>query len=79
MIDERRIPWLLRRGMKELDVVVTRFYERYYPTASEAERVEFVRLLDETEDPDIWAWLMGFEPPPAGITTNVIEQLRRHR
>lgn len=79
MHDERRIRWLLRRGMKELDVVVTRYYEQRYPTAPADERATFVALLNEAEDPDIWAWLMGYAEAPTAAIRNVIEQLRLHR
>ena len=72
-----RIRWLLRRGMKELDVVVTRYYEHHYPHVSEAEQVTFVRLLETVEDPDIWSWVMDYLPVPAEYA-DVIERLRVH-
>lgn len=72
-----RLRWLLRRGMKELDVVVTRYYERHYATAANAERAAFVKLLETVEDPDIWAWVMNYTPVPAEYT-DVIERLRSY-
>jgi antitoxin CptB len=59
-----RIPWLLRRGMKELDILVTRYYERDYPHASPEDQALFLALLTEVEDPDIWAWSMGYQAIP---------------
>jgi len=70
-----RLRWLLRRGMKELDVVVTRYYERHFSSAAEAERAAFVRLVETAEDPDIWAWLMDYQPVPAEYA-DVIKRLR---
>lgn len=76
-ISDSRLRWMCRRGMKELDVMVTRYHERRYPTAPAAERAAFVSLLEEVEDPDIWAWAMGHLEAPA-VYTDVIEQLRIH-
>jgi len=72
-----RVRWLLRRGMKELDVVVTRYYEQHYPNVSEAEQATFVRLLETVEDPDIWSWVMDYSPVPAEYA-DVIDRLRVH-
>ncbi|WP_420465249.1 succinate dehydrogenase assembly factor 2 [Panacagrimonas sp.] len=78
MTDERRLRWLLRRGMKELDVMVTRYHTHRYASAPETERASFVRLLETVEDPDIWSWAMGYaEPPPEYL--ELIAQLRVHR
>ncbi|MDB5967938.1 MAG: succinate dehydrogenase assembly factor 2 [Hydrocarboniphaga sp.] len=70
-----RLRWLLRRGMKELDVVVTRYYERHFATASETERAAFVSLIETAEDPDIWAWVMDYQAVPAEYA-DVVERLR---
>ena len=75
--EKGRIQWLLRRGMRELDVVVTRYYERRFAAASEAERAVFVKLLETVEDPDLWAWIMGHQIPPAEYA-DVVAQLQRH-
>lgn len=78
MDDERRLRWLLRRGMKELDVMVMRYHAGRWPEAPPTERAAFVRLLESVEDPDIWAWTMGYTdtPPEYG---ELIAQLRIHR
>ena len=78
MTDDRRLRWLLRRGMKELDVMVTRYHAHRYAQASEAERACFVHLLETEEDPDIWSWAMGYAEPPAAYA-ELIAQLRIHR
>ncbi len=71
-----RLRWLCRRGMKELDVMVTRYLDGRYEGAPEAEKEAFVRLLSTAEDPDIWSWAMGYAPTPDEYQ-DVIEQLRR--
>lgn len=78
MENEGRLRWLLRRGMKELDVLTERYYARRWPQAPEVERAAFVRLLQTVEDPDLWSWSLGQSQPPAEFA-DVVEQLRRHR
>ncbi|MFA5939240.1 MAG: succinate dehydrogenase assembly factor 2 [Sinimarinibacterium sp.] len=73
-----RLRWLLRRGMKELDVLMERYYAARYPGAPASERAEFLRLVMLAEDPDIWAWVMGYDTTPAEYTA-IVEQLRIHR
>ena len=68
--------WRLRRGMKELDVLLERYHQRRLPSASPNERAALARLLDR-EDPEIWQWVMQQAPVPAEFT-DVIAQLRRH-
>ena len=58
MSEEPRLRWLCRRGMKELDVVMTRYLESHYASASDAEKSGFKALL-EMPDPDIYALLLG--------------------
>jgi antitoxin CptB len=70
--------WLLRRGMKELDVLTERYYTHRYAAAPAAERAAFVALLQQTEDPDLWSWVMDQSPVPAEYRDVVVE-LRRHR
>ncbi len=77
-MDPARLKWLLRRGMKELDVMVTRYHDARYPTAPAAERAAFEQLLQEAEDPDIWSWAMGYSEVPA-LYADVIRELRVHR
>ncbi len=76
-MDEPRLRWMLRRGMKELDVLVTRYYERDYAKASPTAQNTFLKLLTEVEDPDIWAWVMSHAEPPLEFKA-LIHELRRH-
>lgn len=77
-MDEKRLKFLLRRGMKELDVMVSRYHDGRYAEAPVQERETFVRLLSEVEDPDIWSWAMGYAEVPADYQA-VIEQMRVYR
>lgn len=78
MDDERRLRWMLRRGMKELDIMVMRYHAGRYAEAPPLEREAFVRLLETVEDPDIWSWSMSYSEVPSEYLA-VIEQLRIYR
>ena len=58
MSELSRLRWLCRRGMKELDVVMSRYLEQYYESASSAEQQCFKTLL-EMPDPDLYHLLLG--------------------
>ena len=58
MSELSRLRWLCRRGMKELDVVMTGYLENYYLEANESDQQSFKTLL-EMQDPDLFALLVG--------------------
>jgi antitoxin CptB len=76
--NDGRLRWLLRRGMKELDVLMERYHTKRFDQAPAQEKGEFLRLITLAEDPDIWAWVMGYDTPPEEYA-GIIEQLRAHR
>ena len=58
MAELSRLRWLCRRGMKELDIVMSRYLEQHYASASDAEQGHFKVLL-EMPDPDLYDLLLG--------------------
>ena len=58
-----RLRWRCRRGMKELDILLTRYLDRGYEVASAEEQAAFRRLL-EVQDPLIYAYCLGQEQAP---------------
>ena len=56
----KRLRWRCRRGMRELDQLMLRYLDGRWPMADDAERKQFLRLLD-CEDDKLWAWFMGRE------------------
>ena len=58
MSEQSRLRWLCRRGMKELDVIMSRYLEHHYESASMADRDKFKQLL-ELPDPDLYDLLLG--------------------
>ncbi len=53
-----RLRWRCRRGMKELDVIMSRYLERHYANATQAAQAQFNRLL-EMPDPELYRLLLG--------------------
>jgi antitoxin CptB len=59
-----RLRWRCRRGLKELDVLLTRYVDERFAAAPAAERQAFEALLD-AQDPVIYAYCLGQTPVPA--------------
>lgn len=71
----RRLRWRCRRGMRELDQLLTRWLDREWPSASESERGVFLRLLD-CEDDRLWRWFLGHETAPDVELASLVEHMR---
>lgn len=75
MSEGARLRWQCRRGMKELDVLLLGYLERYYPDASEEERGIFAALLT-LPDPQLFGYLLGREMPADAAAAHVIGKIR---
>jgi antitoxin CptB len=75
MSELSRLRWLCRRGMKELDVVMTLYLDARYEIASEVEKESFKHLLD-MQDPDLYALLLGQEISPNNDIQSLVVTLR---
>lgn len=75
MIEKSRLRWKCRRGMKELDVLLTRFLDSQYDDLSQARQQAFCAVL-EMEDPDLYACLLGQQAAPTTELKDVIESIR---
>lgn len=71
-----RLQWACRRGMLELDVLLSNFLKEKYSTLTLPEKEAFVKLLNCT-DPEIFAWLMGHETPKSEFTL-IVNAIRHH-
>jgi antitoxin CptB len=77
-LDERRRRILFRawrRGVREMDLVMGRFADAHLDLMSEAELAEFERLLD-LPDAQLFAWVVGPQPPPLEFDTRLFARLR---
>lgn len=57
-----KLIWNCRRGMLELDLILQRFLVQGLDELSNDQLVSFEQLLT-AEDPDLYAWLMGYQAP----------------
>ncbi len=57
MSEMSRLRWLCRRGMKELDLVMSDYLERHYASASASQQAQFRNLL-QMQDPDLYNLLL---------------------
>jgi antitoxin CptB len=71
MAEIDRVRWQCRRGLLELDVVLTRFLDRHFETLSPQQRAAFNRLLDYPDN-DLWNFVTGKQPPPDAETARII-------
>ena len=71
-----RMRWQCRRGMRELDVLLMRYFEEHYPHATPTQQQSFAALL-ELQDPVILAYLTGAATPDQPEIADVIQQLTR--
>ena len=78
MIDNLRrskITWHCRRGMLELDLLLAQVLDHQLERMS-AEQIDgFENLLTYT-DPELYAWLMGYEEPPEGEVRIIVEFIK---
>ena len=74
MSEMSRLRWLCRRGMKELDVVLTRYLDHCYESASPADRAQFLALL-EMPDPDLYNLLLGRDKTTDPDLARLLQQL----
>jgi antitoxin CptB len=58
-----RLRWRCRRGMQELDVLLSRYVNERFCAASNLEQDLFKELL-ETQDTVLYAYCLGLERPP---------------
>jgi antitoxin CptB len=71
--DVGRLRWRCRRGMKELDILLARYMDERFSTASAQEQEAFRGLL-EIQDPVIYAYCLGQERPPEHLAV-LIERI----
>ncbi|GAA4363518.1 succinate dehydrogenase assembly factor 2 [Kangiella marina] len=58
----KKLQWASRRGMLELDVVLLPYLQQHGSDFTPPEVIHYQQFLEET-DPDLYAWIMGFETP----------------
>ena len=70
-----QLKWQCRRGMRELDLLLTDYLENGYPQSGEDQKQAFCELL-ALPDPDLIAYLLGGQTPTDNVLANVVSQIR---
>ena len=72
-LEERKVMYRARRGLKEIDVYFDPYVRNYYLAASPEEKALFAELVEQ-EAPDLLDWFMEVgEPPRAEIKTFILK------
>ncbi len=66
-----KLRWRCRRGMRELDVLLTRYVDEQYRDATPAYQEAFRQLLD-SQDPLIYSYFLGRVAPPTALLAELI-------
>jgi antitoxin CptB len=72
--DLGKLRWRCRRGIRELDELLTRYVDERYAASSPEEQSAFQRLLD-TQDTVIYEYCLGRLRPPSALVSALIERI----
>lgn len=62
----------MRRGIKEMDIILVRFAEARLALMSDAQLDAYDLLLEEN-DQDLYQWVSGQQPAPAHVADQIAE------
>ena len=71
----KQLRWQCRRGMLELDILLSRFLEKHYEQLAASEQQQFVELLTAT-DPELYAWLVTATAEPPTNLESIVNAVR---
>lgn len=72
-----KLRYQLRRGMLELDAILSRFFSEHYASLNRQDQQSFAKLLEES-DPQLYRWLIGMEEPERAEFAALIQRIRKH-
>lgn len=75
-VDQARAQWRARRGLLELDMLLSRFLDEHYARLSSTERQHLQRLL-ALADAELWSLLNGERPPPDRELAALVAAIRQ--
>jgi antitoxin CptB len=75
LIDAGRLRWHCRRGMQELDLLLQHYLAAGWPSASSAERAQFMAFL-ELPDPDLEQYLLKGEASTDSEFSGIAARIR---
>lgn len=75
MTNKSKLLWRCRRGVKELDVVFTKFVDSSYDGLNEQQKKIFSELLD-IEDPIILSYMLNQTTPEDSDLAEIVDKIR---
>lgn len=72
-----KLIWQCRRGMLELDLILSRFIEKALDKLTAQQITTFETLLHAT-DPELYAWFMGHDCPNDKELAELVALIRLH-
>lgn len=76
-LEERKVVYRARRGLKEIDVYFDPYVKQYYLLADADEKQLFAELVEQ-EDPDLLDWFMEVSEPPRPELRTFIQKLKNY-
>lgn len=73
-MNKSKLSWQCRRGMKELDALLSGYLQDRYDDAPEAEKAAFRALL-ELPDPDLVGYLLQRQVPDSEDIAGVVDHI----
>ncbi len=73
-VEYAKLSWRCRRGMRELDVLLERYFKERFASAPATEKQAFARLL-ELQDPVILGYLLKQEIPADPVIADVVNEI----
>jgi len=77
-MNKNRLVWASRRGMLELDLILSPFVENVYDSLTEDDQLRFEVLL-ECEDQTLFMWFMQREQPADPNMERILQIIRESR
>ena len=76
-LEERKVIYRARRGLKEIDVYFDPYVKQYYLQADAHEKAMFAELVEQ-EDPDLLDWFLEVSAPPRPELLDFIHKLKKY-
>lgn len=76
LMSKPKLRWACRRGMLELDILLSPFVEDGYDALSLEQKYVFEQLL-ASDDPDLFAWFMGHGKAADPAIQHLVETIVR--
>lgn len=74
-MNPQRLRWRCRRGLRELDLLLSGYLDQVYPGSTPEDQERFQRLL-ESPDELLWRYFFQDQPPGDPQLAELIQRIR---